>query len=52
MIQEITNNIPKGWIKTKLSEVAYFVNGKPFKSQHWRDKGKTMRFETILIPAT
>ena len=39
MIQERTNNIPQGWAKATLSEVAHFINGKAFKSQDWRNKG-------------
>ena len=51
MIQERTNNIPQGWAKARLSEVAHFINGKAFKSYDWRNKGvPIIRIQNLKTP--
>ena len=33
------NNLPKGWIKTPIKQIALLINGKAFKPEDWSNKG-------------
>jgi type I restriction enzyme, S subunit len=33
------SELPKGWVKVKIGDLAHFINGKTFHSSDWRTKG-------------